>query len=85
MNFDFSYLGLAPLSVAGYSVLEAGTRRFRVKHEATGRIFTVDKEGEYFRLYVCSPSIDGPEALGAFIMKTDLLRSVLLVIGCIKK
>ncbi len=58
----------------------------KLKHNATGRVFTVRKvDDRYWDLYASSLKIDGPRATGTLVARLDGLRSALVAIGFIKQ
>lgn len=85
MTFDFSPWKSIGLTVSGFKIVLADEHKLTIEHKPTGRLYTVTQQGEYFCLWASSLAIDGPNVLGTFVMKTTLLRNILLAVGCLRK
>lgn len=83
-RFDFTPWKTIGLIVAGFKVLEADRYKLKIKHAPTGKVFTIMQQDDYFSLWSSNPAIDGPDALGIFVMKTSLLRNILLACGALR-
>lgn len=67
----------------GWTVLN-NAKHISIKHDRTGRIFSIRKDGDFYYVYTINKMIDGPEGKETLVFKIDSIRKALMAIGFIR-